>query len=200
MQYSHLKMNENLQFLQAFLKNPLKVGAIAPSSPELAAEMLAGIEPDEENIVLELGVGTGAITKYLAGAIPNKDSYLGIELDDDLVRTLNRKYPELNIVCGSASEAYAIHQGSGLGKVRYVVCCLPFVSLPKEVSESVLIEIEKFMEEGCVFRIIQNAHGYYLPPARKLRDYLKSRYGRSKRSPLVMKNLPPSYTLTWSTI
>ena len=193
-------MNENLQFLQAFLKNPLKVGAIAPSSPELAAEMLAGIEPDEENIVLELGVGTGAITKYLAGAIPNKDSYLGIELDDDLVRTLNRKNPELNIVCVSASEAYAIHQGSGLGKVRYVVCCLPFVSLPKEVSESVLIEIEKFMEEGCVFRIIQNAHGYYLPPARKLRDYLKSRYGRSKRSPLVMKNLPPSYTLTWSTI
>jgi phosphatidylethanolamine/phosphatidyl-N-methylethanolamine N-methyltransferase len=192
-------MNENLQFLQAFLKNPLKVGAIAPSSPELAAEMLEGIQPNDENIVLELGVGTGAITKYLAQVIPNGNSYLGIELDGDLVRTLNRRFPELNIVCGNASDAYSIHARSGLGKVRFVVCCLPFVSLPKEVADSVLAEIERFMDEGCVFRIIQNAHGYYLPP-RKLREYLKDRYGRSQRSPLVMKNLPPAYTLTWSTI
>jgi phosphatidylethanolamine/phosphatidyl-N-methylethanolamine N-methyltransferase len=71
-------MNENIQFLQAFLKNPLKVGAVAPSSPELAAEMLQGMKPDEDNIILELGVGTGAITKYLQEIIPNKQSYLGI--------------------------------------------------------------------------------------------------------------------------
>jgi hypothetical protein len=68
------------------------------------------------------------------------------------------------------------------------------------VSESVIDEIEKFMEDGCVFRIIQAAHGYYLPPAKRLRAYLRSRYGKSKRSPLVLKNLPPSFTLTWSTI
>src|ERR1051325_716960 len=142
-------MNENLQFLQAFLKNPLKVGAIAPSSPELAAEMLHGIEPDSDNIVLELGVGTGAITKFRQDVTPNKDSYLGIELDSDLVSTLNNKFPDLNIICGNAAEAFAIHKDSGLGKVRYLVCCLPFVSLPKEVSESVLVEIEKFMGEGC---------------------------------------------------
>ena len=74
-------MNENFQFLQAFLKNPLKVGAIAPSSPELASKMIEGIQPDEENVVLELGVGTGAITKFLQDRIPNNKSYLGIELD-----------------------------------------------------------------------------------------------------------------------
>src|SRR5580765_6833843 len=107
-------MKENLQFLQAFLKNPLKVGAVAPSSPELAAEMLAGIEPDEDNIVLELGVGTGAITKYLRDVIPDRRSYLGVELDGDLVRTLNRRFPDLEIVCGNAAEAYSIHAGSGL--------------------------------------------------------------------------------------
>lgn len=193
-------MKENIQFLQAFLKNPLKVGAIAPSSPELAAEMLAGIEPDEDNIVLELGVGTGAVTKFLRNSIPNPESYLGIELDSDMVRTLNVGYPDLNIVCGNAAEAYAIHQRSGLGKVRYLVCCLPFVSLPKDVSDSVLEEIVKFMDEGCELRIFQYAHGYFLPPAIKLRDFLKQRYGKSKRSPLVLKNVPPAFTITWSTI
>jgi len=193
-------MNENLQFLQAFLKNPLKVGAIAPSSPELAAEMLHGIEPDDDNIVLELGVGTGAITKFLREKITTENAYLGLELDSDLVAAAKRKYPGLNIICGNAAEAYSIHQRSGLGKVRYVVCCLPFVSLPKEVSEAVLLEIEKFMDEGCELRIFQYAHGYYLPPAIKLREFLRNRYGKSKRSPLVLKNVPPAFTLTWSTI
>ncbi len=193
-------MNENLQFLQAFLKNPLKVGAIAPSSAELAAEMLQGIKPDEQNIVFELGVGTGAITRFLRGVIPNRDAYLGLELDEALVRSLNSKFPDLNIVCGSAADAYSIHRSSGLGKVRYLVCCLPFVSLPKEVSDSVLVEIEKFMDDGCELRIFQYAHGYFLPPAVKLRDFLQNRYGKSKRSPLILKNVPPAFTLTWSTI
>lgn len=162
--------------------------------------MLVGIKPDENNIVLELGVGTGAITKYLQQIIPNRESYLGIELDTEMVKTLGQKYADLNIVCGNAAESYRIHQESGLGKVRYLVCCLPFVSLPKEVSESVLLEIEKFMDEGCELRIFQYAHGYYLPPAIKLREFLRNRYGKSKRSPLVLKNVPPAFTLTWSSI
>ncbi len=193
-------MKENLQFLQAFLKNPLKVGAIAPSSPELAAEMLHGIEPDDHNIVLELGVGTGAITRFLRGVIPSRESYLGLELDPDLVATLNKNFPDMNIICGNAADAYSIHGESGLGKVRYVVCCLPFTSLPREISESVLIEIQKFMDEGCELRIFQYAHGYYLPPAIKLRELLKNRYGKSRRSPLILKNVPPAFTLTWSTV
>lgn len=193
-------MNENLQFLQAFLKNPLKVGAIAPSSPELAAKMLQGIEPDDENIVLELGVGTGAITKFLRDVITTENAYLGLELDPDLVKSINIKFPDLNVICGNADEAYSIHKVSGLGKVRYVICCLPFVSLPKEVSESVLCEIAKFMDEGCELRLFQYAHGYYLPPAIRLREFLRNRYGKSKRSPLILKNVPPAFTLTWSTV
>jgi len=91
-------MNENIQFLQAFFKNPLKVGSIAPSSPELAQKMLAGIRPNEKKIVLELGVGTGAITKFLQEIVPNNESYLGIELDKTLVKSLKRSFPELKIV------------------------------------------------------------------------------------------------------
>lgn len=193
-------MKENLQFLQAFLKNPAKVGTIAPSSPELAAEMLQGIQPDDHNMVLELGVGTGAITKFFRDIVPSKASYLGIELDSNLVKTLNENFPDMNIICGNAASAYQIHKESGLGKVRYLVCCLPFVSLPKEISDAVLVEIQKFMDEGCELRIFQYAHGYYLPPAIKLREMLKKRYGKSRRSPLILKNVPPAFTLTWSTI
>lgn len=194
-----ISLNENLEFLQAFVKNPLKVGAIAPSSTDLARKMLNGIKPNENNIVLELGVGTGAITKHLKNILPNKDSYLGIELDADLVRHLRKNYPKLNITCGNAIEAGEVHKRSGLGKVGAIICCLPFVTMPNEIGENILDEISVFMDKGCLFRTFQYAHGYYMPSAIKLREFMRKRYGKSKRSQMIVKNVPPAYTLTWET-
>jgi phosphatidylethanolamine/phosphatidyl-N-methylethanolamine N-methyltransferase len=192
-------MNENIEFLQAFLKNPGKVGSIAPSSPELAQTMLDGLRPSADNIIIELGVGTGAITKFLQDILPDDRSYLGIELDASLVRMLKKNLPDMNIVCGNAMEMEAIHQQSGLGNVGHIVCCLPFVFLPSEVRDGVLIEVDKFMDKGCEFRTLQYAHGYHLPTARKFRALMRKRYGREHRSQLVVKNVPPAYILTWST-
>lgn len=193
-------MNENIQFLQAFLKNPGKVGSITPSSPELARRMVAGLRPDENNVVLELGVGTGAITKFLQGKVSDDRSYLGIELDRDLVRTLKKNYPYMKIVRGNALQALEIYHKSGLGKVGTIICCLPFVSMPNEIGEKILHEVDNFMRQGCTFRTFQYAHGYYFPSAIKLREFMRKRYGKSKRSPLIVKNVPPAYTLTWSTL
>jgi phosphatidylethanolamine/phosphatidyl-N-methylethanolamine N-methyltransferase len=193
-------MNENIQFLQAFLKNPGTVGSITPSSPELARRMCAGIRPNDDNVVMELGVGTGAITKFLQEIVPDENSYLGIELDRDLVRVLRKNYPSMKIVRGNALDAAEIHSKSGFGKVGTIICCLPFVSMPNEIGEKILQEIDKFMQLGCTFRTFQYAHGYYFPSAIKLREFMRDRYGKSKRSPLIVKNVPPAYTLTWSTI
>ena len=192
-------MNENIEFLQAFLKNPAKVGSIKPSSPELALTMIEGIEPSAKNVVIELGVGTGAITKFLQNVVPDERSYLGIELDADLVKLLRKNFPDMNIVCGNAMETASIHKRSGLGHVSYIVCCLPFVSLPGDVRNGVLEEVDKFMRQGCEFRTLQYAHGYHLPSARKFRQLMRQRYGKEKRSSLVVKNVPPGFTLTWST-
>jgi phospholipid N-methyltransferase len=192
-------MNEHLQFLQAFLKNPLYVGAISPSSPDLARAMIEGARPDENSVVLELGVGTGAITKFLRDAVQDEKSYLGIEINEEFVEKLKEDFPELLIVCGSAGDARALHQNTGFGTVKYIVSGLPFASLPKDVSESILREVDKFMAEGCLFRTFQYAHAYRLPPAVKFRRYMEERYGKVQRSSLVLKNVPPAYTLTWKT-
>lgn len=192
-------MNENIEFLQAFLKNPGKVGSIKPSSAELAQKMIEGITPNKDDAVLELGVGTGAITKFLQEIVPDDKSYLGIELDRDLVRLLRRNFPDMQIVRGNAVDTAAIHERSGIGKISYVICCLPFVSLPNEVGEQIMLQVDKFMQQGCTFRTFQYAHGYYFPSAIKLREFMRDRYGKSKRSPLIVKNVPPAYTLTWST-
>ncbi|QQS39831.1 MAG: methyltransferase domain-containing protein [Acidobacteriota bacterium] len=190
-------MNEKVEFLNAFLKNPLSVGAVAPSGPELSRKMVDGLEPSKDSIILELGVGTGAVTKAISGILPDDESYLGIELNDRFIDGLRNDFPALKFMQGDAGDASALHKESGLGKVGYVISSLPFVSLPGDVTERILGEIEKFMEQGCIFRTFQYAHGYYLPAALKLREFMRDRYGVSERSPIVMRNVPPAYTLTW---
>ncbi len=190
-------MHENIEFLQAFIKNPLKVGAITPSSPELARKMLEGIEPHPNSIVLELGPGTGSFTKLLNKKITEENSYLGIELNKQLARSLRKNFPKMRFMCGNACKTFALHKRSKLGKVGYIISGLPFVSMPNDTTTTILKQVDKFMDKGCVFRTFQYAHGYYLPAAIKLREFMRSRYGISEKSPLVVKNVPPAVTLTW---
>lgn len=192
-------MNEHLQFLQRFIKKPTTVGAIAPSSPELALKMIEDVKANEKNIVLEIGCGTGAITKFLQELIPTRNAYIGIEIEKDFVERLEKDFPKLNIVCGDACNASEIIAEHELGKVSYIISGLPFVVLPKEVSEGILEEVDKMMEKGCLFRTFQYAHGYNLPPAKRFRQRLNEKYGEVERSSLVLKNIPPAYTLTWKT-
>ena len=192
-------VDENIHFLKAFFKSPLHVGAISPSSPELAREMVRDIFPDENNAVLEIGVGTGAITKFLLPKLPNTRSYIGIEIDEGFVKILRKRFTNLLIVQGNASKASKIVQRARIKKVGYIISSLPFASLPKEGCEEILIEIDKFMQRGCVFRTFQYAHCYYFPSAVEFRKYMNSRYGRAKRSSLIVKNIPPAYILTWKT-
>jgi phosphatidylethanolamine/phosphatidyl-N-methylethanolamine N-methyltransferase len=192
-------MNEHLQFLQGFLKKPMTVGAIAPSSPELARKMIEGVNADENNVVLEIGCGTGAITKFLQHLIPTRKSYLGIEIEKTFVEKLEKDFPDLNIICEDARNATQILAEQQFGKVSYIISGLPFVVLPSDVSDGILGEVDKMMENGCLFRTFQYLHGYSLPLAKKFREKLNKKFGKMERSSLVMKNIPPAYTLTWKT-
>ena len=52
-------------FLRRWLANPLQMGSIIPSSPALGRQVARLIERHEDEVVLELGAGTGAITRAL---------------------------------------------------------------------------------------------------------------------------------------
>ncbi|MGI8468268.1 MAG: class I SAM-dependent methyltransferase [Pyrinomonadaceae bacterium] len=194
-------MNENIQFLQAFLKNPLAIGAVAPSSPELALRMIENIAPDENNIVLELGVGTGSFTKILREIIIDEKSYLGLEINQKFIKTLCGEFPKMKFIGGNATKAVALHQKSKFGKVGFIISGIPFVTLPNEVGNEILNEISQFMDAGnCTFRTFQYAHGYYFPSAIKIREFMNRRYGKAEKSSLIIKNVPPAFTLTWKTV
>jgi phosphatidylethanolamine/phosphatidyl-N-methylethanolamine N-methyltransferase len=56
---------EGLQFLRGLIASPRGVGAIAPSGLALSRAVAAEVDPDRAGPVLELGPGTGVITKEL---------------------------------------------------------------------------------------------------------------------------------------
>lgn len=192
-------MDNKKLFIKAMLKNPLSVGALTPSSKALAQKMIEGITPNSDSIILELGVGTGAVTSELAAILPDRDSYLGIEIDPKLANFVKAQFPHLNIVNVDACGACKLHKELGLGPVKYILSGIPFVSLPKEVSKTIFDEIAEFLQYGCEFRTFQYVHGYYSPPAKRLRDYMTERFGPMHKSPVIMRNIPPAVVLTWST-
>jgi phospholipid N-methyltransferase len=52
-------------FLLEYLRHPLKVGAVAPSSRFLAEKMLAPVDFSRSRTIVELGAGTGAFTRRI---------------------------------------------------------------------------------------------------------------------------------------
>lgn len=161
--------------------------------------MIEGIFPNEKNAVLEIGVGTGAITKFLQTRLKNKNSYIGIELNEKFVELFRRRFPELTIIQGDACRITEIIQKERIQTIRYIISSLPFASLPERTCKKIISEIDKLMVNGCLFRTFQYAHCYYLSSAIEFRRYMNLKYGKAEKSRLILKNVPPAYTLTWRT-
>ncbi|MEM8484338.1 MAG: hypothetical protein AAF564_02260 [Bacteroidota bacterium] len=185
------------KFLRAFLRNPGSVGAIVPSAPELARAMVAGLDLQAGETLLELGPGTGAFTDKIRLMLPEGAAYLGIERELAFVELLQRRFPDMHFVNGSAEDASEIHQDSGLGEVRAIVSSLPFATLLADVRNNIIEDVEHLMTPQCVFRTFQYVHAFPLPSAVRFRRAMDDRFGPFHRSRAVLPNVPPAYVLTW---
>ena len=68
------RVRQDTRFIKNWLGNPLKTGAIVPSSTELANEMASFVPLGTDLPVLEIGPGTGVVTQALLdhGVKPEK--------------------------------------------------------------------------------------------------------------------------------
>ena len=185
-------------FLKRFAGRPGSVGAIAPSSPALAAAMVDKLDVHEGQSVLEFGIGTGAFTGAIADCLPDPAAYLGIEIEEPFVELCRKRFPELRFEHASAADAGRLVEEFDLRPVRAVISGLPFASLPPEVQDGVLEALDDVLEEGSLFRTFQYAHAYVLPRARRFRAQMCARFGPMRRSRLVVANIPPAYALSWT--
>jgi len=91
--------------------------------------IIASINPQPNDIIIEIGPGLGAITQHLLTSCP---SLIAIELDRDLVIHLRQKFPGLHLIEGDALKTdFSKLITTSSGKTVKVVGNLPYnISTP----------------------------------------------------------------------
>ena len=150
--FESMKISSTLKFLCKWIAHPKSTGAVCPSSGFLARKMVEGVGSMRDGgVVVELGAGTGAVTKYLVEAGFDKNSSLySIEFDSGLAETLKRDFPSAKVVNDSAENIRKI-VGSDLPKVYAIVSSLPLLSLPCDMVGRILKEVEETLPAGGRF-------------------------------------------------
>ncbi len=190
-------MANSVKFLKAFLANPRSIGAIAPSSRYLARAMVAGLQPGPDEVMVELGPGTGAFTGAIRETLAAPSGYLGIEIEPAFVELLRDRFPNLEFCHGSAENVASILGATRRGRVHAILSGLPFASLAEPIQDRILTGLEQVMAPGTTFRTFQYVHAYPLAKARRFRAAMSNRFGRCRASGIILRNLPPALVLSW---
>jgi len=174
-----------LPFLRAWLSNPLRVSAIAPSSPALA-ELITKEITAVSAPVIELGAGTGVFTRALLKRGLAESDLTIVEIGPDFVSMLRSRFPQARIFPVDAARLpqYGLFEGSPVGAV---VSGLPLLSMSPRKVMAILAGAFFYIRPGGAF--YQFTYGPRCPVPRPILDRLGLKAVRIGRA---MKNVPPA--------
>lgn len=178
------------QFLRGFLKNPVMVGSIIPSSRVLIEKMLDPVDWENTKLFVEYGPGVGTFTRPVLDRMSPDATLLTIDTNADFTRYLKQSIddPRLVTVTGSAADVEKILAERKLGQADYVLSGLPFSTLPPGVGDAIAEATSKVIRPGGAFLV------YQFNP--KVRDFIAPHFERIKRG-FEWVNVPPA-TLFWA--
>jgi phosphatidylethanolamine/phosphatidyl-N-methylethanolamine N-methyltransferase len=141
-------LTDTTLFLQEWLANPQRTGAVAPSSPKLAAAMARWLPSDPGTYVLELGPGTGAVTQALLERGLREDRLVAIERNPKMARLLREKFPRAHIITGDAWRLDGLlrEHREPIESVGAVISSLPLLNFPPEEAESLAKKIRAILQ------------------------------------------------------
>jgi phosphatidylethanolamine/phosphatidyl-N-methylethanolamine N-methyltransferase len=181
------KTREHFKFFLAAAARPWRIGAIAPSSPELAEQMLQRLNFGTPQKVLEIGPGTGAITQFVLPRLKNPTQYTGMEINKDFVEGLKLRFPGITFLNDSAENV-----DSQTKDVDYLVCSLPWSMWVPNLQEKLLQNLSKPIISGGTFATYAYWPTLYTPTGRNFRKLLGKTFSRVDTSKVIWKNLPPA--------
>jgi phosphatidylethanolamine/phosphatidyl-N-methylethanolamine N-methyltransferase len=175
---------ETALFLTRWLKAPHRIGALAPSSRYLARAMARQVDLAPAAPVIELGGGTGSITRALLAAGLPPERLIVVERDEKLHQLLVERFPELRVLRGDAAHLVALLRPLGIKRVSAVVSSLPLLSMPKRLRHRIVEQ--SFALLGELGSLVQYTYGLASPlPAR---EFLVS----GRVTARVWRNFPPA--------
>lgn len=180
-------------FLAAMLRNPVKVGAIAPTS-DVMGELLTRIVPRSGSpVVVELGPGTGAVTGVIDDRLPPGARHVAVELDPEMAAFLQRAHPGLDVIEGDAVKLGALLAEQGVEHADAVVSGLPWSLIDEDTQTSILAQIAAVIAPDGAFTTFAYRHGLLLPAARRFRRALHETFEEVLVTATVWRNVPPAF-------
>ncbi len=117
-------------FFRRWLANPLRMGSLVPSSPVLCKHLVRHGWPDPGGVVLELGAGTGAITRAFLDAGLAPERIVAVEIDTMLACHLRDTLLGVEVLACDARDLSDRLPARFQGRVTSVICGIPLVLLP----------------------------------------------------------------------
>ena len=178
-------------FLLRFLDDPRRTGAVAPSGPFLAREMARAVDPRRPGLIVELGPGTGPVTKALLARGVARERLVLVEFDPQFCKALAQKFPLVRVLRGDAySLGRTLAQLKG-EQVAAVVSSLPLLNEPPQRRMALLEDSFALMGPEGVF--VQFTYGLAAPAPR---DLCAGQYDVTRGAP-IWRNLPPASVWTY---
>jgi phosphatidylethanolamine/phosphatidyl-N-methylethanolamine N-methyltransferase len=129
-------------FFRRWLRNPLQMGSIVPSSPVLGRLIAKHIEKGSDAAVLELGAGTGAVTHSLirSGIAPTR--IVLVEIVPEMAEHLEVKFPETKVLQADAFNLPVDKLGHIAPDIGTVICGIPLVLLSEKKQRQFIEQVE----------------------------------------------------------
>jgi phosphatidylethanolamine/phosphatidyl-N-methylethanolamine N-methyltransferase len=129
-------------FFRRWLANPLAMGSIVPSSPALGRRVAAAVRAGPSGAVIELGAGTGAITRAMLEGGISPARLTVVEIVPEMASILRATYPGVTVLCGDAWRLPTLLGAEQAGRIGSVVCGIPLVLLPRARQRALVEAID----------------------------------------------------------
>ena len=176
-----------LEFLAQWVRRPAAVGAILPSGKVLAKAMAQQIDLDRPGPILELGGGTGTVTKACIERGVDPSQIVVLEKASSFCSLIRQRFPEVRVIRGDARNLKKLMDVRELGPFKAVLSGLPLLSIPDSQSIRIIRQsFEVLVDDGT---FVQFTYGPLSPIPR---DLARSLGLVKDRSAWVLKNVPPA--------
>ena len=177
-------------FVRGFIKHPVMVGSIVPSSPTLIRHMLRPVDWKNTKLFVEYGPGVGTFCRPVLKKLPNDAKLIAIDTNPDFIAYLSEEIPDPRFVpvLGSAADVRRIIAEHGAEHADYVLSGLPFSTLPAGIGPKIAEETAAAIRPGGAFLV------YQFSP--KVHDFLAPNFERIDHA-IEWWNVPPAQ-LYWA--
>ena len=174
-------------FLSEMFRRPGEVVAIAPSSGAVAKKMTEGLE-HVTGPVVEIGPGTGSITRAILGRGVAPSRLTLFETNPRFCDTLRQKFAGVTVLNRPAQEI----RDSGLRNIGAVISGVPVLARPQIQREVVGRALDVMAPGGMFVQITYS-------PTAPISPQMQAELGIvGHRRGIVLANLPPAHVFVFT--